>query len=461
MMVMRMPSGRLDSWKEIAAFIGKDAKTAQRWERQRGLPVHRTPGAGRGSVFAFTDALQAWLMKGDLGNARAGETEDRGGPAVDPPVSQTRVAQDHSGPTAWSRRRLLLAGGSSVGALGLAALWRRSGDGPESVEITGRVVTAFDEKRREQWQFRLLETPELEPPASRVPNVTLADLDGSGKNSVLIRANYVPQTGEPREGELICLDWHGAVRWRTRLEPDLLDFDGKPFVPEWHVGQVLVTGKGAKRDVWCFLVHVTRWSSCLWKIDASGRRTIQFYSYGHIQRICPFERDGRLMLALGGIDSSVDRPFITVLDSEGQPVTGPSSERPRYHYANQPSSIVSEYVLLPQMEMDQYFGAPFASVHDIAYTNPILDVRVGHQGIEDPTLPCTLYYFEFTDHLRPLKLRVGQPEPLAHAAMERKGLVHHTYANCPEHQKPLPLLRWSEGKWISDSIPWALAGNTV
>jgi Tol biopolymer transport system component len=51
---------RLDSWKEIASFLGRGIRTVQRWEREEGLPVHRLPHAQRGSVFATDEELSAW-----------------------------------------------------------------------------------------------------------------------------------------------------------------------------------------------------------------------------------------------------------------------------------------------------------------------------------------------------------------------------------------------------------------
>src|ERR1700735_1357226 len=51
---------RIDSWKEIAAFFGRDERTVKRWEKERALPVHRLPGE-RGGVFAWSDELTAWL----------------------------------------------------------------------------------------------------------------------------------------------------------------------------------------------------------------------------------------------------------------------------------------------------------------------------------------------------------------------------------------------------------------
>jgi Tol biopolymer transport system component len=51
---------RLDSWKEIAAFLGRGVRTVQRWEREEGLPVHRLAHAKRGTVYAERTELTAW-----------------------------------------------------------------------------------------------------------------------------------------------------------------------------------------------------------------------------------------------------------------------------------------------------------------------------------------------------------------------------------------------------------------
>jgi tetratricopeptide (TPR) repeat protein len=57
---------RLDSWKEIAAFFGRNERTVNRWEKERALPVHRMPGGERGGVYAYVDELTAWLQSADL-----------------------------------------------------------------------------------------------------------------------------------------------------------------------------------------------------------------------------------------------------------------------------------------------------------------------------------------------------------------------------------------------------------
>jgi len=51
---------RLDSWKEIASYLGRGVRTVQRWEREEQLPVHRLEHAKRGSVYADREELARW-----------------------------------------------------------------------------------------------------------------------------------------------------------------------------------------------------------------------------------------------------------------------------------------------------------------------------------------------------------------------------------------------------------------
>src|SRR3569832_2316839 len=50
----------LTCWKDIANFLGCGVRTAQRWERTLGLPVHRPANESRQIVAAFVDEIEAW-----------------------------------------------------------------------------------------------------------------------------------------------------------------------------------------------------------------------------------------------------------------------------------------------------------------------------------------------------------------------------------------------------------------
>jgi len=54
------PGERLDSWKAIAAYLGREIRTVQRWEKTESLPIHRHHHAKQGSVYAFTSELRDW-----------------------------------------------------------------------------------------------------------------------------------------------------------------------------------------------------------------------------------------------------------------------------------------------------------------------------------------------------------------------------------------------------------------
>jgi TolB-like protein/Tfp pilus assembly protein PilF len=62
---------RLDSWKSIAQHLGREVRSVQRWERERGLPVYRVPGQKGGVVFAYEGELDQWLRSrpADAGDA--------------------------------------------------------------------------------------------------------------------------------------------------------------------------------------------------------------------------------------------------------------------------------------------------------------------------------------------------------------------------------------------------------
>lgn len=64
---------RLESWKAIAGYLRRTERTARRWERHEGLPVHRLSHHDRSSVYAFKSELDAWrkARTTDLPNGEA------------------------------------------------------------------------------------------------------------------------------------------------------------------------------------------------------------------------------------------------------------------------------------------------------------------------------------------------------------------------------------------------------
>src|SRR5258708_9673891 len=82
------PEDRLDSWKEIAAYLNRDVTTVQRWEKREGMPVHRHVHDKMGSGYASRVELESWargrnIQASDNGRT-ALENESDVAPLVEP-----------------------------------------------------------------------------------------------------------------------------------------------------------------------------------------------------------------------------------------------------------------------------------------------------------------------------------------------------------------------------------------
>ncbi len=89
---------RLDSWKEIAAYLKRDERTVRRWEKE-GLPVRRHAHKKQASVYAFKPEIDAWWNNGE------------------PRIDQQRQAASRRHPLAW-----IFSGALAAGLVVLAVL---------------------------------------------------------------------------------------------------------------------------------------------------------------------------------------------------------------------------------------------------------------------------------------------------------------------------------------------------
>jgi TolB-like protein len=71
----------LDSWKGVAAYLGRDVRTVQRWEKTEGLPVRRHKHRKLATVYAIKSELDSW---------RKGREFLRGSAAVMPTTVSVR-----------------------------------------------------------------------------------------------------------------------------------------------------------------------------------------------------------------------------------------------------------------------------------------------------------------------------------------------------------------------------------
>ncbi len=131
--------GRLDSWKEIAAYLRRSVRSARRWEKEEGLPVRRHVHRKGDSVYAYRSELDGWWHErgANLGNLNG--AEEPALPLVDPPPPDLQPGLEQSEPVRGStppipqrsRRAAWIAVGFAVAVLtiGVIAWLSRNGSG--------------------------------------------------------------------------------------------------------------------------------------------------------------------------------------------------------------------------------------------------------------------------------------------------------------------------------------------
>ena len=94
----------LDSWKEIAAYLRREVRTVQLWEKHEGLPVHRHFHRRLGSVFGLRSEIDQWKER----------------------VSQNRHSREMSTPTTVAKLGRFTIGSLPLKTFAVRSAWRET-----------------------------------------------------------------------------------------------------------------------------------------------------------------------------------------------------------------------------------------------------------------------------------------------------------------------------------------------
>ena len=184
----RPPDDRLDSWKEIAAYMKRDVTTVQRWEKREGMPVHRHVHDRMGSVYAFRTDLDAWARR--RSPALVDEAVQGGQrPGEERPAAERGFVGD-------VERDLQSVNGTSAQEAATPAARRR----PPRVWLlaaTGAVLVAV----LTIWQFRRPD-PTRENPLANARFGQLTDFDGTEQAAAVSRDGRYAAFLSDRDGRM-------------------------------------------------------------------------------------------------------------------------------------------------------------------------------------------------------------------------------------------------------------------
>lgn len=352
------PSAKLDGWKQIADYLDRSVKTAQRWEKAHGLPVRRVDEESGGtSVFAFTEEVDEWLRsRGDV-------VADRPGPGDGGTGSEGEGRASR-----WWRPAAILG---SLAILLLALLWilgfpRFDGSGGTGNPVGGEAspfmasklgetsrLAAFDSRGRRLWvrPFRTDFAERL--PAG--PAWLVEDLDGDGRREVVFGHGGELGGSPGPESGLYVFGPDGELLWESGAGR-ALRLDGREYADSFEVHGVAV---GARPEGGKFVVLVSAHRpyspSRVAIFDASGRLLGEYWHFGWVRDmiVADLDEDGSDEVLVGGNDDLLGRGFLALLEHDLGPAVGPGLTdhpedlRPRRE---------SRYLVFPQTAVGRVFG---------------------------------------------------------------------------------------------------------
>lgn len=328
---------KLDSWKEISAFLGRDVRTCQRWEKELGLPIHRFDNSVRPRVFAYRDEIERWM----------------------------REQSSMLGLTGASPRRrispiLLIAGAAAVlTAVFLISLLRRPSR-PADFRIYGSKLVILDENRRQireiETGFTMLENNQMYKQHFQqkriierefcLPHIMIRDITGDGAPEILFKV----QTKDLRHSDLlICYSASGREMWRRRIGRRTV-YGGDVIENDYLICgfDVIRLSRGGPLHILLIANHKTRFPGLLTLLDADGNTLAEFWNTGRINdyALLDVNDDGRLDILAAGYNEEHRCPCCAALDGDRPGGRSPALDEPYLMGEGLPCCVLA-YILLP------------------------------------------------------------------------------------------------------------------
>ncbi len=443
-----MTSGtRLDSWKEIAQYLGRDVRTVIRWE-ERGLPVHRVPGGKLSRVFAFSGELDEWLARGPA-NGRAASQPDSPLPPVasppDPPAAAPTAlpaAPVPSVPLPVRRPAVRLvrtiAALAAVAALTAAWVLTRPDPIPRRLEVSGGELLAYGAGSSRPIWSRRLDEGDMSTSWGRWH--AIRDLDGDGREDILTAVEVHQRQSHEHTGMLARLSPGGRREW-SLVANDRVQFREREFGPPWPTDDFAVYRAGGETRIAWAVHQFTWWPGLLISVNAKGERRGLFVNSGWLRNVQP-SPDGRVLFVTG-ITNSRRAYFMAVLDASHPSGRSPEPPGAETECVNCPPGNPLHYFVFPRTDVGR--AGPFPAAGPSVQTFEDRSTQVETHESDAGIVGTVIFTFSPAAELRSARFNDAFWEQ--HRHLEAIGTLTHTAADCPE-RLGLDVQHWTpSGGW--------------
>jgi hypothetical protein len=458
---------RVDSWKDIASYLGRDVRTAIRWEKDRGLPVRRIPGGQRKAVFAYTTELDAWLtQEGTVpqGTEQASRKPDDGKDGLGGDrYAPLPAPSANAGKTGL--RHIALAALIFVCVVGGLTLFAWFGMHPRvshsnipvRVDFSQDAVSAFDENGLWLWSRSF--PGKLEPSAlSDIEPLShfsyIGDFRGKGDHEVLVIAPY--RTGPNPQDSLVAevdlFSSHGELLW-SYIPHARFEFGKHDLTGPWVVLSLFVSSHGGRKQIWAAATHEVWGNAFVVSLDpVTGKDTLRFVNTGAIHTLNEITTPRGTFLLAGGFNNEPDTGMLAIIDESKPFAVSPQSEGTRHKCISCPAGDPDYYFFFPRSEINELEQMHEDAVTTIQVTDDQIEIRkkendskIGYQ---------TVYLLREDGGVRLVSVRFDSGYDMLHRQLEKEGKIGHSLEQCPERLHPRAVRMWTPvNGWTEIHLP--------
>lgn len=451
---------RLDSWKEIAEYLGRNARTVSRWAEQRRLPVHRVPGGKRGVVFAFTDEIDAWLLDQkatDLSSLRTapfiGGTHE--------PVAPSGLLQRYQPSHRFALPLLrwhIVAAACVVLVVSISVAFtfrpaRSHASQLSSVKFGADTLEATDAEGRTLWTHRYPQ-PFAESYYKRFPGdyslIRIADFfrDGRKEIAALIPLHSGPNPSQIMQTEIDFFSGNGTLLWRYQ-PGKAFQFGAHELKAPWAFEDLLVSGAEEQATLWVTAAHHTWGNSFVAELDPrTGRDTLRFVNTGVLYRLNELKTSKGIYLLAGGFNNEWDSGSLAIINENRPFAASPQTPGGRHHCDSCPPGVPDYYFVFPRSEINRISGL---------YQDPVFDIQIAEDGIQVTKYErftsggeTTIYLLSPEPPFALLSVRYGSDYDMLHQRWSTEGKISHSLKDCPERLHPQAVRIWTLSRgWVA------------
>jgi len=440
---------RLDSWKEIAAYLKRDIRTVQRWEVSEGLPIHRHLHRKQGAVYAYALELDSWWHNHD---AAVGSSEtivknsagfDEGELQSPTAIIRRHFLQSRIARTSISMRVVILILLIVLAGLTVWRLEKRSlAQSTSSLVLSGNRLVALGDDGTALWSYQY----ERGPKKIMLSEVLPQSFCGRGGIDALVSV----ETGGAINDELDCFAEGGTLSWRFQLDESYL-CQGTGFGPPWRIHTWKTYRVGDEKRLAVALHHDNWWPGLIVTLDSKGRVLQRFLNAGWITDLRAIENAHGHFLVAAGMTNSHDAAMLTILDVNSVGGTSPEQPASKYDCSSSFTGYPLKYYVFPRTELNTVTGAErnFAELDD---NGTSLFART-RENRSSGHFDAAEVLYGFSDTLELASATFGDRYWDIHAELQKAGVLNHSKSQCPDRFGPRLVRMWDPEHGWTDLHP--------